>query len=159
VPETPSINGVAAAAPARRRVVRHPWRVAIVLGTLLLLVNFAILLLASTDTSQSGLQPLPRGIESISPERGELTGLVDTITVDLRDDMTGVLVVDGVEIPEDQLERVVGLQQVIFRPGPGKDITRFRAGDNTVVVKYWQGRLQDRPANPSSFGWTFRAGA
>jgi len=44
-------------------------------------------------------------------ERGALTGLIDTITVDLRDDMSGVLVVDGVEIPEDQLERVVGLQQ------------------------------------------------
>jgi hypothetical protein len=119
-------------------------------------------LLADTDTSQSGLQPLPRDIQSISPERGELTSLVDTITVDLADTMTGVLVVDGHEIPEDQLERVVGLQQVSFRPGPGKDISRFRPGDNTVVVKYWPGRLQDRPANPAklfSFGWTFRAAA
>jgi len=145
--------------PVKPRLVKHPWRVAIVIGSLLVLANLGILLLASTDTSQSSLQPLPNEIESISPERGALTPLIDTITVDLRDDMSGVLVVDGVEIPEDQLERVVGLQQVIFRPGAGKEIPRFRGGDNSVVVKYWRGRLQDRPANPYTFGWTFRATA
>lgn len=148
-----------ASTPPQRRAFRHPWRIAIVLGALLLVVNLGILLLANADTSETSLSPLPNDIESISPERGQLTGLVDTITVDLRDDMTGVLVVDGVEIPEDQLERVVGLQQVIFRPGPDKDVPRFRAGENSVIVKYWRGRLQDRPANPYSFGWTFRAGA
>lgn len=158
-PTTGPAAGAAPAPPAKRRAFKHPWRIAIVLGAVLLMANLGILLLANADTSESGLQPLPNDIESIAPERGELTGLVDTITVDLRDDMTGVLVVDGVEIPEDQLERVVGLQQVIFRPGPGKEIPRFRAGDNSVVVKYWRGRLQDRPANPYSFGWTFRAGA
>jgi hypothetical protein len=140
-------------------VVKHPWRVTIVLGTLLLVLNLGVVLLATSDTSEGGRRPLPSDIESISPERGELTGLVDTVTVDLRDEFTGVLVVDGVEIPEDQLERVVGLQVVSFRPGPGKEISRFRAGDNTVVVKYWRGRLVDRPANPYSFGWSFRASA
>jgi len=170
VPDAPTVNGsttgsidgparTAPSTPPRRRAFKHPWRVVIVLGALLLVANLGILLLANADTSESSLRPLPNDIESISPERGELTGLVDTITVDLRDDMTGVLVVDGIEIPEDQLERVVGLQQVIFRPGPGKDVPRFRAGDNSVVVKYWRGRLQDRPADPYSFGWTFRAGA
>ena len=159
-PRTPSDPAAQSAAPpAKQRLVKHPWRFAIVIGSLLVLANLGILLLASTDTSQSSLQPLPNEIESISPERGQLTGLVDTIIVDLRDDMSGVLVVDGVEIPEDQLERVVGLQQVIFRPGPGKEFSRFRGGDNTVVVKYWRGRLQDRPANPYSYGWTFRATA
>lgn len=150
-----------AATPPPRRAFKHPWRVVIVLGALLLLANIGILVIANADTSETSLQPLPNDIESISPERGEITGLVDTITVDLRDDMTGVLVVDGIEIPEDQLERVVGLQQVIYRPGPGKDIPRFRAGDNTVVVKYWRGRLQDRPAESKlyTYGWTFRAAA
>jgi hypothetical protein len=154
-----STDAPAAPVAPRRKAFKHPWRVAIVLGALLLVVNLGVLVLANTDTSIGGKQPLPNDIESISPERGELTGLVDTITVDVRDDMTGVLVVDGVEIPEDQLERVVGLQQVTFRPGKDKAISKFRAGDNTVVVKYWRGRLQDRPANPYSFGWTFRASA
>jgi hypothetical protein len=139
--------------------MRHPGRVAIVLGVALVVLNLGVILLATADTSEKGLRPLPNDIESINPERGELTGLVDTISVDLGDGMTGVLVVDGIEIPEDQLDRVVGLQIVSFRPGPGKEIPRFRAGDNTVVVKYWPGRLQDRPANPFTFGWSFRASA
>ena len=139
--------------------MQHPGRVAIVLGVALVVLNLGVILLATADTSEKGLRPLPNDIESIHPERGELTSLVDTISVDVADGMTGVLVVDGIEIPEDQLDRVVGLQIVSFRPGPGKEIPRFRAGDNTVVVKYWPGRLQDRPANPYSFGWTFRASA
>jgi hypothetical protein len=156
-PATPSATPNAA--PTRRRAVQHPGRVAIVLGVVLLVLNLGVILLATADTSEKGLRPLPNDIESISPERGELTGLVDTITVNLRDDMTGVLVVDGIEIPEDQLDRVVGLQVVSFRPGPGKEIPRFRAGDNTVLVRYWRGRLQDRPADPFTFGWSFRASA
>ena len=145
--------------PTRRRSIQHPWRVAIVVGAVLLVLNLGVILLSTADTTQGGRRALPNDVESIAPERGELTGLVDTVSVDLRDDMTGVLVIDGVEIPEDQLERVVGLQVVSFRPGPGQEIPRFRAGDNTVVVEYWRGRLQDRPANPYTFGWTFRASA
>jgi hypothetical protein len=157
-PEGPS-PALPAAPPTKRQLVKHPWRVAIVLGTVLVLLNLVVIMLANTDTTEKGLKPLPNEIQSISPERGELTTLVDTITVDLRDDMTGVLVVDGVEIPEDQLERVVGIQEVSFRPGPNKEISKFRAGDNTVEVLYWPGRLQDRPDKPYRFGWTFRAGA
>ena len=167
VPDAPTITGSdAAPAPSgapqpapKPRIVKHPWRVGIVLGAVLLMLNLTIVMLANTDTTENGLKPLPNEIQSITPERGALTGLVDTITVDLRDDLSGVLVVDGVEIPEDQLERVVGLQQVTFRPGPGKEFSRFREGDNTVEVLYWPGRLQDRPAKPFSFGWTFRAEA
>jgi len=85
--------------------------------------------------------------------------LIDDVTVDLADQYIGVLVIDGIEIPEDQLERVVGIQQVSFRPGPDKAISRFRAGENDVVVKYWRGRLVDRPAKTFSYSWSFVAKA
>ncbi len=102
---------------------------------------------------------LPADIEAVTPAPNSLTGLIDTVSVDLADQYTGVLVIDGVEIPEDQLERVVGIQTVSFRPGPDKVISRFRAGVNQVVVKYWNGRLQDRPTKPFSYNWQFRASA
>jgi hypothetical protein len=142
----------------RRRAVRHPWRVAIVVIALLAVLNLGIVLLANSDTSTPGSDALPDTVQSITPESGELTGLVDDVTVDLADDLTGVLVIDGVEIPEDQLDRVRELGIITFRPGPGKDLTRFRAGDNTVVVKYWD-QAKDRPANPGQFSWSFRAAA
>jgi hypothetical protein len=149
-----------ATAPERRRLFKHPGRVAIVAVTLLVVANLGIILLNEQDTSQTGPKALPQDIEAVSPLPGELTGLVDTVSVDLADRYTGVLVIDGVEIPEDQLQRVEGIQTVSFRPGPGKEFSQFRAGENTVTVKYWDGRLQDRPANGLySYSWTFKASA
>jgi hypothetical protein len=149
----------AAAAPARRRLFKHPGRVAIVAVTLLVVLNLAILLFNQADTSPQGEKALPVDIQAVEPQPDQITGLIDTVTVDLADQYTGVLVIDGVEIPEDQLERVIGIQTVSFRPGPDKIISRFRAGENTVIVKYWNGRLQDRPDKTYSFSWTFVAKA
>jgi hypothetical protein len=146
-------------ASTRRRIFQHPGRVAIVVVALVVVANLGFVLLHNSDTSPGGGNPLPVTIESISPERGQLTSLIDTITVDLRNDLTGVLVVDGVEIPEDELQRVKELGEISFRPGPDKIITRFRPGNNEVVVKYWSQKLTNRPANPPSYGWSFRASA
>jgi hypothetical protein len=142
----------------RRPLFRHPWRVAIVAVAVLAVLNLGVILVANSDTTPGGKAALPTDIESISPENGALAGLVDDVTVNLRDNLTGVLVIDGVEIPEDQLDRVEELGVITFRPGADKEISRFRAGDNTVVVKYWP-RTKPRPDKPASFGWRFRAAA
>jgi hypothetical protein len=144
----------------RARLFRHPGRVAVVVIALVVVVNLAIVLGHNTDTTpaSSNRGGLPATIESISPQRGELTGLIDDITVDLDDSYTGVLEVDGIEIPEDQLDRIEQLGVISFRPGPGKEIARLRAGENTVVVLYWL-RTDPRPAKPFSFSWRFRAAA
>ena len=149
---------MATASAARQPLFRHPWRVAIVAIALIVVVNLGILLAVNSDTSVPGTESLPATVESITPLAGELTGLVDDVSVDLRDDLFGVLVIDGVEIPEDQLSRVEELGVVSFRPGPDKEFSRFRAGDNTVVVRYWD-RAEDRPASPASYSWRFRAAA
>jgi hypothetical protein len=142
-----------------RRIFRHPGRVAVVAVSLVVVLNLGIVLLNNSDTSPQGRPPLPVTIESISPERGDITGLVATVSVDLRNDLTGVLVIDGLEIPEDQLDRVKELGEISFRPGPGKAITKLRTGSNEVVVKYWSQKLTNRPAHPPSFGWSFQASA
>ena len=121
-------------------------------------LNLGVILIANSDTTPGGKVDFPTNIESISPENGALAGLIDDVTVDLSDNLTGVLVIDGVEIPEDQLTRIEELGVISFRPGPDKEIGRFRAGDNTVVVKYWP-RTKPRPAEPASYGWRFRAAA
>ncbi len=120
--------------------------------------NLGVLLLSSSDTSVPGAAAIPDSIQSVSPAPGEITGLVDDVTADLADDLTGVLVINGQEIPEDQLSRVPELGIVTFRPGPGKDITSFPAGVNTVVVEYWKQGVE-RPAHPASYPWRFTAAA
>ena len=144
--------------PPTRKRIRHPWRVAIVAIALVAVLNLGVLLLSTSDTSVPGAAPIPDSIQAVSPEPGEITGLVDDVTADLSDDLTGVLVINGQEIPEDQLSRVTELGIVTFRPAPGKDITRFPAGVNTVVVEYWK-RGAERPAHPASYVWHFTAAA
>jgi len=121
-------------------------------------LNLGIVLLANADTSPGGKQELPSAVESINPERGQLTGLVDNVTVDLADNLQGELIVDGVQIPDDQLDTIPQLGVITFRPGPGKDLTRLLTGENTVVVHYWP-RGDSRPENPASYSWRFRAAA
>ena len=94
----------------------------------------------------------------MSPEPGEIIRPEDTVSADLRDDLTGVLVIDGQEVPEDQLDRVIPLGQVSFRPGPDQDLEKFAPGQHNIQVLYWE-QAKDRPAHPGSYGWSFRTGA
>ncbi len=131
---------------------------------LLVVLNLGIVLLNNSDTSPGGRNPLPATVESVSPEPGSIASPIDTVTVDLDDSLTGVLLIkhEGryVEIPEDQLDRVVELSQISFRPGPGKDITKFSAGENDVVVLFWsKTRVGGRPQHPASYSWSFQVKA
>jgi len=141
----------------RRTAPAHLWRWVIVGAVVIIVLNLAVFGLDSTDTSPEG-RTLPSTLDSVTPSPGELVRLQDTIGADLRDDLTGVLLLDGVEIPEDQLERVVPLAVVTFRPGEDKDLESFEAGEHTLTVLYWE-QGKERPARPDSYSWSFRAGA
>jgi hypothetical protein len=146
------------APPPKRKLIEHPWRVAIVVIALVAVLNLGILLIRTSDTSVPGATPPPESVESVSPQPSEITGLVDDVSADLADNLTGVLVINGTEIPEDQVSRVEELGIITFRPGPGKDITAFPAGVNTVVVEYWE-QGKERPAHPAVYTWHFTAAA
>ncbi len=142
----------------RPRLFRHPGRVAVVVVALLAAANLGVVLLVSADTSAPSRLGLPETIEAIAPERNSITSRRETISVDLRDDLYGVILLDRVEIPEDQLSRVEELGVVSFRPGPGQDLAAFSGGEHTVVVSYWP-RSEPRPDRPASYSWTFRVTA
>jgi len=139
------------------RILKHPWRVAIVVGALLLVANLFVFLLSQSDTKREG-RAFPPAVDAVAPLPGELIRPQDTIIADLRADLTGVLVLDGQEVPEDQLDRVTTLGQVSFRPGPDKDLDEFAPGPHTAVVRYWE-QGKPRPAHPASYSWSFRVGA
>src|SRR5438874_6810304 len=126
------------AAGTRGRVFEHPGRVVVVMITIMATLTLGAFLLSKADTSPGGRPSLSSAIESIHPERGQLTGLVDTVSIDLADNLQGDMAVDGIPIPDDQLDTIPQLGVISFRPGPGKDLSRLLAGDNTVVVHYWQ---------------------
>jgi hypothetical protein len=121
------------ARPARPPTFRHPWRLVITAVILLAVLNLGILLFSQSDTRRQG-RNYPNAVEVVDPAPGEIIRVADTITADLRNDLTGVLLIDGAEVPEDQTDRVVPLGQISFRPGPDKDLAKFSPGLHTATV-------------------------
>jgi hypothetical protein len=145
---------------ARRTFLRHPGRVAIVVVGLLAVLNLGYFLSREQDSSEPSTDELPNAIERVDPTPGSQADRRIAVTADLRDDLTGVLVIDGQRIPEDQLEPSVPNPQgiVSFRPRPDQAFSSFEAGEHTVQVLYWK-QTEDEPPDPDSYGWRFRATA
>ena len=157
-PSAPTVSTPTRAQP--RKLVEHPGRVAIVISTLAVVIALVAVALHRSDTdTRSERVGYPTAVQEVTPRPGELVRLQDTITADLRDGLVGTLTIDGIPIPDDQLEIVGPLSQISFRPGPGKEFVRFEPGEHVATVRYWVGRLQDPPAKTGSYSWRFRAGA
>ena len=159
---TPSTPAAITPTPARaqhEKLIEHPGRVAVVIVMLAAVISLGVLLLRNADTDTRTERIFPTAVQTVSPRPGELIRLQDTITADLRDGLTGVLLIDGAEVPLDQLEIVRPLSQISFRPGPDKELLRFEPGEHTATVLYWTGTQNDRPAKVGSYSWRFRAGA
>lgn len=159
-PLTPSVPNAAAARP---KLIQHPGRVATVIVALALVATLGIVLLQSANTDTASERLYPTAIDGVSPGSGELVRAQDTITADLRDGLTGVLLLKApggeyVEIPEDQLERIGPLGQLSFRTDADQEFTKFSPGEWGAVVLFWP-EGKPRPANPGRYSWSFRAGA
>jgi hypothetical protein len=78
------------------------------------------------------------------------------ISVVLVPGWTGVLVVNGIEIPEDQLLFDAGQpNQFSFQPGAGKVIEQLPPGTVVARAVIWR-VLETRETGAHSFTWTFR---
>jgi hypothetical protein len=120
-----------------RKAFEHPGRFAIVAIGLMIVASLVVFVGMEADTkSTSDPDALPSEIVSTQPAPGTLSKPQQAVAVDLRSDLTGVLIIDGVEIPEDQLSRPTQ-SSMAFQPGPEREITRFAAGTHHVVVVYW----------------------
>lgn len=122
----------------------------------LLAVNLVVAAFFLVGRGDEGAPPLPTEIERITPARSAVVRPFEDIGADLADDQTGVLLLDGTELAEDQLKRVEELGQVIFRPGPGQDPEKLSPGFHTATVLYWR---QDATRDQArSYTWSFKAG-
>lgn len=142
---------VDAHARSRRRLVRA----LIIAAALIVVMNLTIVAVSQTRTgSRSQTNVLPAEVSGISPVPGSTVRPQDTVSIDLRDDLTGDLRIDGTDIPVDQTGIVAGLGMISFRPGPGKEFTEFGPGQHTVEVRW---RPQNAPADAvtGTYSWSF----
>jgi hypothetical protein len=95
----------------------------------------------------------PPAIESVSPQGGDLDLRQVTISADLAAGYTGTLLLDGVEIPEDDLQHVDPLNQVILKPTPDSDFRELQPGHHCATVVYWP--IGQRRDDSQSYRWCF----
>ena len=144
-------------APPRRNITR----IVIVGAGILLAVNLVLFAGFNQDTDDATAEK-PTEIEAIVPDLGAVMRPQDNVGADLRDDLTGILVIDGVTIPDDQIVGDPGLGQVIFRPGPDREFRELRPGVHEATVTYWPNNLTLEEAQAegetATYAWVFKVG-
>ena len=95
----------------------------------------------------------PAAVEGVTPRPGDLELRQDKISADLAPGYTGVLVLDGVEVPEEDTYRVEALNSLELRPQPGSDFNHIAPGPHRVRLLYW--RIGEPPDRARSYTWTF----
>lgn len=95
-------------------------------------------------------------VEQLVPPRGDQVLRQSEIGIDLKPGWTAALVVNGVEIPEDQLRRVDAQNQVFFTAGPGKEFEELSAGTVTVTALVWRPVDGETRDDADAVTWTFQ---
>lgn len=165
-----SIASEANSTPGRQRSDRTLIIVSLFIAVGLVLVTRGVLVSVTGDDRAA----LPSSIESVLPVPDAEQALAQTdVFVDLASGLTGVLVIDGVEIEtvdlsEIQPESVEPGEQVavpvvtVFEPGnytltyapsPDGPIDRFGSGSHRVDVIFWP--IEDGRERARVFTWFF----
>jgi hypothetical protein len=76
------------------------------------------------------------------------------IGIDLEPGWEGTLVVDGVQIPDEELRIVEAENQVYFTPGEGRSVERLPGGRNCVTAIFWQTQV-GRGVDDGQISWCF----
>ena len=141
----------------------NPVRVAVVVGIVLIGVNVLIWAGRSQVNGPANVQRNPE-IALLEPNESDQLLPQGEVGVQLkRADLTGQITIDGRVIPQDQITGDPNLGQVLFDPGPGKDIREFSKGGHTAVVEWWP-RTISTPEEARakgqfrSYTWSFNVG-
>ena len=113
----------------------------------------AALVYVATEPPGDDAPPLPDAVEAVSPAAGAQNLRQTTIAADLVAGYTGYLLMDGVEVPRDDLQVVEALGQVILRPTEDSDYRVLQPGSHCATIVYR--RIGERLDQSSSYRWCF----
>jgi hypothetical protein len=92
-------------------------------------------------------------IEQFIPLEGNKIFQQQPVGIDLAPGYDGTLALNGVAIPDDQLDKTPALNLVTFTPGPGKIVEQYDQGQNCVLATFWLSK--DGPGVATSRSWCF----
>lgn len=143
------------------------------IGITALLVLAVFILVKGTQRAETSLDVIDSNpvIVNQAPLPGSIVLYQSELGVELAPGYDGRLVVNGVEVPEDELQGAVdpstlspedlarygirpnGRNRLFFNPGPGKAIDELPQGVNSVTVYYHRDRQPD--VDTGSVTWSF----
>jgi hypothetical protein len=92
-------------------------------------------------------------IEQYIPVEGNKIFQQAPVGIDLSPGYDGTLALNGVAIPDDELDKTPALNLVMFTPGPGKSVETYSEGQNCALATFWQ--IKDGPGIATSRSWCF----
>lgn len=98
---------------------------------------------------------LPIAIQAVGPEPGSNVLSQTDVFVDLAVGYTADIDINGIKIPEAELFRVEGLNQLSYEPREGKTVPRLLPDQNCVRVFYWL--IAQGPEGATPYTWCFDA--
>jgi hypothetical protein len=118
-----------------------------VIATLVLTLAISLLVLAALSLGDNEDPVLSADdaqvVEALIPRRDSQIPQQSTVGIQTVVSWSGTLVVNGVEIPEDELVKTPEIGLIEYTPGEGKAVEQFQAGRNCVTAIIWplaQGR-------------------
>ena len=130
----------------------RPWLKRIVM-TLIAALAVGGLVYAFSGPTEKDATAMPPAVEAVSPAGGELDLRQATIAADLAPGYTGYLLIDGVEVPRDDLQIVDALNSITLRPQPDSDYAQLEPGPHCATVVYH--RVGQPEAEAASHQWCF----
>lgn len=151
-------------AEARARRARPPggslrYRIGV---TVALAIAFAALFagVQATQTDDDGDEPSVSGqpgvVEQLRPRQGAEVLRQTEVGIDLAPGYEARLLVNGTEIPADELRLVPEQNQVFYAPGPGRTFETLPSGTNCVTAIAWRSAVGPGPQD-LRFEWCFDA--
>jgi hypothetical protein len=121
--------------------------------SLIVAAAVAGLVFAFTAPDPREEQPKPDAVERVFPQPGDRDLRQTTIVADLAPGYTGYLLIDGVEVPLDDIQFVDALNTVTLEPTEESDFRQLDSGTHCVTVVY---RRIGQPRDQSnSYRWCF----
>jgi hypothetical protein len=134
----------------QRRWVRPVGTIAV-----LALAGF-ILVTALNGKAEEPKQVRIVGLVRVFPEPGTVALRQDSLGAELDFGYDGRLTIDARTIPDDQIDKIPGINRLSFTPGAGKEIESLDEGRHCASVTFWPAASGDSAAGPPR-EWCFTA--
>lgn len=131
-----------------------------ILATLLLAVAAGAFVAAYLTFTEGNEDPVLRSggagdyVEDLIPARDSQVPQQSRVGIDLVTGWSGTLVINGIEIPEDELSETPELGLIEYSPGEGRTVEQLSGGRNCVRAVVWP-LSEGRDEGARDIGWCF----